>query len=118
MQPTRLQVGGYITPEQESYSAAVWREMLAWRMSGDFHYHGEIDRKAKLDFLHKLSVLSVPEYYADPKGLYLLEAMAAGIPVIQPRRGAFTEIVQTTGGGVLVEPDNPEHLAYALHELS
>ena len=96
----------------------IRRDLDAWGLSGEFHYHGEIDRRAKVDFLHHLSVFSVPEYYAEPKGLFLLEAMAAGIPVVQPRRGAFTEIVESTGGGVLVEPDNPEHLAHALQELS
>jgi glycosyltransferase involved in cell wall biosynthesis len=86
-------------------------------LADHFQYHGELDRHGKLDFLKKLSVFSVPESYADPKGLFLLEAMACGIPVVQPRRGAFTEIVETTGGGVLVEPDNAEALAHAFLEL-
>ena len=47
----------------------------------------------------------------------MLEALACGIPVVQPRRGAFVEIVETTGGGLLVEPDNPEALADGLLEL-
>ena len=46
--------------------------------------------------------------------MFLLEAMANGVPVVQPRRGAFPEIVETTGGGLLVEPDNPEALADGL----
>ena len=36
---------------------------------------------------------------------------------MQPRRGAFTEIVEKTGGGLLVPPDDPTALADALHEL-
>jgi glycosyltransferase involved in cell wall biosynthesis len=43
--------------------------------------------------------------------------MAEGVPVVQPRRGAFTEIVEKTGGGVLVPPDDPAALAGALHDL-
>ncbi len=43
--------------------------------------------------------------------------MAAGVPVIQPRRGAFTEVVEKTGGGILVEPDSPEALAQGIFEL-
>jgi glycosyltransferase involved in cell wall biosynthesis len=62
-------------------------------------------------------VLSVPGPYADPKGLFLLEAMASGVPVVQPRRGAATEIVETTGGGLLVEPDDPDALAAGILEL-
>jgi glycosyltransferase involved in cell wall biosynthesis len=114
----RLRAAGYLAPEQKHYLAGIRSDMNAWGLSEDFHYQGEIDRRAKVDFLHGLSVFSVPEYYAEPKGLFLLEAMAAGIPVVQPRRGAFTEIVESTGGGILVEPDNPEHLAQAFRELS
>jgi len=115
--PARLQAAGYLAPEQKTYLARVRTNLDSWGLSGEFQYLGEIDRHAKLNFLHNLSVLSVPEYYADPKGLFLLEAMAGGIPVVQPRRGAFTEIVESTGGGILVEPDNPEHLAQAFLEL-
>ena len=46
--------------------------------------------------------MSVPATYDEPKGVSLLEAMACGVPVVQPRRGAFTEIVEKTGGGLLV----------------
>ena len=113
----RLQAAGYLAPEYKSYLSRVRTDLQSWGLSSEFQYHGEIDRLGKLNFLHGLSVLSVPEYYADPKGLFLLEAMAAGIPVVQPRRGAFTEIVEATGGGILVEPDNPEYLAHGLLEL-
>jgi glycosyltransferase involved in cell wall biosynthesis len=59
----------------------------------------------------------VPGQYADPKGMFLLEAMAAGIPVVQPRCGAFAEVVETTGGGILVEPGDPGDLAEGLMSL-
>ena len=47
----------------------------------------------------------------------LLEAMASGVPVVQPQRGAFIEVVNATGGGVLVDPDDPDALAAGLHSL-
>jgi glycosyltransferase involved in cell wall biosynthesis len=112
-----LQAAGYLAPEYKAFLSKVRADLNSWGLSDEFRYHGEIDRHGKLNFLHGLSVLSVPEYYADPKGLFLLEAMAAGIPVVQPRRGAFTEIIEATGGGILVEPDNPEHLAQGLLQL-
>jgi glycosyltransferase involved in cell wall biosynthesis len=62
-------------------------------------------------------VLSVPATYDEPKGIFLLEAMACGVPVVQPRRGAFTEIIEKTGGGLLTEPDNAESLAEAILRL-
>ena len=65
-----------------------------------------LDREEKIAFLRRLDVLSVPATYDEPKGMFLLEAMACGVPVVQPRRGGFTEIVEKTGGGLLVEPDD------------
>jgi glycosyltransferase involved in cell wall biosynthesis len=62
-------------------------------------------------------VFSVPTTYADPKGLFLIEALANGLPVVQPRHGAFPEIIARTGGGVLVAPEEPDALAEALRGL-
>ena len=61
--------------------------------------------------------MSLPATYDEPKGVSLLESMACGVPVVQPRRGAFTEIVEITGGGLLVEPDDPQSLAAGILKL-
>ena len=114
---SRLWAAGYLAPEHNSYLSGIRRSLDSWGLSDQFTYHGELDRRDKVNFLKNLSVLSVPETYDDPKGLFLLEALACGIPVVQPRRGAFVEIVETTGGGLLVEPDKPESLADGLLEL-
>jgi glycosyltransferase involved in cell wall biosynthesis len=114
---SRLWAAGYLAPEHKSFLAGIRQNLDSWNLSGHFQYHGELDRSGKINFLKEVSVLSVPEVYSDPKGLFLLEAMAAGVPVIQPRRGAFSEIVETTGGGILVEPDNPEALAQGVLDL-
>ena len=68
-------------------------------------------------FLHDIDVLSVPTAYREPKGLYVLEALANGVPVVQPRHGSFPELIEHTGGGLLVDPENPEQLAGALKHL-
>lgn len=114
---SRLWAAGYLAPEQKSYLAEINKNMNTWGIDDQFKYHGELDRPGKIEFLSALSVFSVPEEYAEPKGLFLLEAMASGVPVVQPRRGAFTEILEKTGGGILVEPDNPEALAQGILEL-
>jgi glycosyltransferase involved in cell wall biosynthesis len=59
----------------------------------------------------------MPATYAEPKGFTLIEAMANGVPIVQPSHGAFTEIVNTAGGGVLVTPGDPDLLADALFAL-
>lgn len=113
----RLEVAGYMASAQTSYLADVRRKLDAAGLAEEFTYHGAVDRAGKLAFLRGLDVLSVPATYDEPKGMFLLEAMASGVPVVQPRRGAFTEVVQKTGGGLLVEPDNVEALADGLYAM-
>src|SRR5690606_25143597 len=71
----------------------------------------------KIALLREMDVFSMPATYDEPKGMSVLEALANGVPVVQPGRGAFTEIVERTGGGVLVPPDDAEALADGLYAL-
>ncbi len=107
---SRLVAAGYLAPEHEPYLDEITRRMAEWGLAGEFEYRGELDRTQKLAFLQSLHLMSVPATYAEPKGIFLLEAMASGVPVVQPRHGAFTEMIDRTGGGLLVEPDNPDAL--------
>ena len=114
---SRLRVAGYLPPEHQSYLSEIRRKMHEWGHGAELEYVGEVDRAAKQAFLQGVDVFSVPTTYEEPKGMFLLEALANGLPVVQPRRGAFPEIVNNTGGGLLVEPDNPAALAAAILEL-
>jgi glycosyltransferase involved in cell wall biosynthesis len=110
----RLEVAGYLGPEHRGYLAGVERRLGEAGLDAEFNYRGALDREGKIEFLRGLDVLSVPATYDEPKGIFLLEAMACGVPVVQPRRGAFTEVVEQTGGGLLVEPDDAGSLAAGL----
>ena len=112
-----LEVAGYLAAEHRAYLRGVERRMKDAGFGAEFHYRGELDRPHKIEFLSSLHLLSVPCTYDEPKGIFLLEAMAAGVPVVQPRRGAFPEILEATGGGLLVEPDDPASLADAIYRL-
>jgi glycosyltransferase involved in cell wall biosynthesis len=114
---TRLIAAGYLPPEHSEYLDGVMNQLDAAGVRPEFEYRGELDRAAKIEFLQSLDVMSVPATYDEPKGIFLLEAMAVGVPVVQPRRGAFPEILETTGGGILVERDDPDALAAALERL-
>ena len=114
---TRLVAGGYLLDEHRDYLAGLQRRMRDWGLDGHFTYAGSPDRAGKIALLQSFDVFSVPTTYADPKGLFLLEAMANGLPVVQPKHGAFPEIIARTGGGVLVTPEDPESLAEALRLL-
>jgi glycosyltransferase involved in cell wall biosynthesis len=112
----RLEVAGYLSAEHRPYLERIQGEMAAAGLADELTYRGALDREQKIRFLRGLDVLSVPGPFPDPKGMYLLEAMAAGVPVVQPRRGAYPEVVGRTGGGMLVEP-SIEGLAEGLLRL-
>jgi glycosyltransferase involved in cell wall biosynthesis len=76
-----------------------------------------VDRAGKLAFLRSLSIFSVPALYGEAFGLYVIEALASGVPVVQPRHASFPELVEQTGGGVVCEPGSPKALADALEPL-
>jgi glycosyltransferase involved in cell wall biosynthesis len=113
----RLEAAGYTSPDHANYMTEARKMMDAAGLENEFHYHGVVDRDGKIAYLQQLDVLSVPATYDEPKGLFLIEAMANGVPVVQPRRGAFIEIVERTGGGVLVEPGSTDSLAQGLYSL-
>jgi glycosyltransferase involved in cell wall biosynthesis len=113
----RLEAAGYLGRAHVPYLEGVKRQLTAAGLGGEFTYHGAVDRDGKLAFLQTLDLLSVPATYDEPKGVFLLEAMASGVPVVQPRRGSFTEIVENTGGGLLVAPNDPAALADGLFAL-
>ena len=115
--PAALDIAGYMAPNYATYLDEARGTLARAGFGGEFTYRGAIDRVGKVEFLRELDVLSVPATYAEPKGMFLLEAMAAGTPVIEPRRGAFVEVIEKTRGGLLVAPDDPGALADGLYAL-
>ena len=113
----RLRIGGWLGPTNETYANEQFEKMEKAGLKADFEYVGSIDRDSKIKFLNSLDVLSVPTHYAEPKGLFVLEAMASGIPVVQPDHGAFPEVISSTQGGVLFPAGDTEALAGELAEL-
>lgn len=90
------------------------------RQSGheqDAQFLPPLSRDEKIKFFQGLSALSVPATYGEAFGLYLLEAWACGVPVVQPQSGAYPELISETGGGVLCETNSPESLADAVEKM-
>jgi len=111
----RLIAAGYLGGTDEAYLAETTQRMADRGI--EFDYIGELDRAGKLAFLRSLDVLSVPTTYPEPKGLYVLEALACGVPVVQPGHGAFPELIEATGGGLLCEPHDSQALADGIARL-
>ncbi|KKL50387.1 hypothetical protein LCGC14_2306020, partial [marine sediment metagenome] len=94
------------------------RELLAEAGAADaVEFLGHLDGPSRHKFLASLSVMSVPTRAPEALGMYILEAWASGVPVVQPAHGAFVELIDAAGGGVLVAPNDPGALADALAEL-
>jgi len=116
--PPRLAVAGWIGPRDRAWVEGLRGELAAAGLAEHADMGGEVDRVGKLALLARLDVLSVPTVYRESKGLFVLEALAAGVPVVEPDHGAFPELIETTGGGLLVEPGSPPALAAALRRLA
>ncbi len=113
----RLRIGGSCGPADEPFVAGLRRQLEAAGILGEVEFHPNLDRAAKLKFLAGLSLFSVPARYGEAFGLYVIEALAAGVPVVQPRTAAFTELVELTGGGLLCTPEDAKSLADGLEAL-
>ncbi len=113
----KLQVAGWLGPQNKSFANALWQRLDEAGLKNHYEYLGSIDREEKLNLLANIDVFCVPAEFLEPKGLYVLEAMAAGVPVVQPAHGAFPELVQQSGGGALFEPGNTDELANQLARL-
>jgi glycosyltransferase involved in cell wall biosynthesis len=110
----RLEIAGYLGARDRAYLEEIVARIVRSEWSDRFKNRGEVNRSQKLEFLNSLDILSVPTTYKDPKGLFILEALANEVCVVQPAHGSFPEIIEATGGGRLVEPDSVEALADGL----
>jgi len=83
----------------------------------EFEIQPDFTQSALRDFFQSITVLSVPVLNGEAFGLYQLEALASGVPLVQPELGAFPEIINTTGGGVTYTPNTAFALAEKLTEV-
>ncbi len=113
----QLRIGGACGPTDEPFVEELRSRLRSRGLLGDVSFHPNLDRAAKVEFLRSLTALSVPAMYGEAFGLYLVEALAAGVPVVQPRVASFPEIIAATGGGVCFDPATPQALADAVEPL-
>jgi glycosyltransferase involved in cell wall biosynthesis len=113
----KLRVGGSCGPTDQIVVAAARDALADAGVLGDAEFCPNLSRSEKLAFFQTLSVFSVPATYGEAFGLFVIEAMASGVPVVQPDHGAFAELIGATGGGILCRANDPEALAAALESL-
>lgn len=113
----RLHVAGSLVPSDHSFVEAQKRRLRSEGLLGSVEFHPNLDHGAKQAFVRGLSVLSVPAHYGEAFGLYLLEAMASGVPVVQPHSGAFPEILTDSGAGLISKQGDPGDLANSIERV-
>ena len=117
MDQARLRIAGWYGAKYRPFVEEQQKKIADAGLTDAVEILGTVDREQKIEFLRGIDILSTPSLYRDPKGLYVLEALAAGVPVVQPNHGAFPEVLTAVGGGHLVEPNNVDALVAKLHEL-
>jgi starch synthase len=111
--PLRLRLVG------EDWGGAELLRQLAQRLgvADRLSYIGKLSRSELVKEFAEADFLVLPSRF-EPFGVVILEAMAAGLPVIASRVGGIPEIVAEGRTGLLVEPDSPDALAESLEHLS
>lgn len=112
----KLRVGGGMGPSDKPFVETLRQRLRSQGCLADAEFFPNLDRPAKQSFLRSLTVMSAPALYGEAFGLYVIEAMASGVPVVQPRHASFPELLEATGGGLLCEP-NTAALADGIEEL-
>ncbi len=113
----KLRVGGSCGPADQVVVDELRARLEESGLLADVEFRPNLSRADKQAFLRSLSVFSVPAIYGEAFGLYVIEALACGVPVVQPRHAAFPELIAATGGGLLCAPGDEPALADAIESL-
>lgn len=113
----RLIAGGYVSRAYKTYVDGIRRTIRENRLEERIKLLGTLERADKLNFFRQIDIFSVPAPYREPKGISILEALASGVPVVQPDHGAYPEWVNATQGGLLHRPHDSADLAEKLATL-
>jgi glycosyltransferase involved in cell wall biosynthesis len=90
--PVRLKMAGWMGSQHTTFWEEQKRKLDQAGLHDRWEYCGSIDRAAKVEFFRGIDLLCVPTSYQEPKGLFVLESVAAGVPYVQPSHGAFPEL--------------------------
>ena len=113
----QLKIGGNLNPWNESWVQSLKRKLRSAGLEQNVRFIPNMTRVEKIEFLRSLDVFSVPAVCNEPFGFYVVEALAAGVPVVLPAKSAFPELIEKSGGGILFPTENRLALVEALERL-
>lgn len=107
----KLVATGGSTGDDAKYIKEQKHKIRENNLDDSFEIILEFEGDTRHDFFKKVTLISVPVRIGEAFGMYLLESMASGVPVVQPALGAFPEIIELSGGGVTYMPNSPAKLS-------
>ena len=113
----RLCIAGGQRGHDKAFIEEIHRKLTDHKIASDVEFLPDFDQKTRLEFLKKISVLSVPERHSPAFGLYVIEALACCVPVVEPDTGVFVEILGQISKDMLFKPNNPKALAETLEKI-
>lgn len=113
----KLRATGGQVGADATYVKWLKKKLAQHGMEKDAEFLDEFDAAHRREFIQSLSVMSVPARGGEAFGLFVIESLAAGVPVVQPRAGAFPEVVEATGGGLLYDAEDHDALTMSLEAL-
>jgi len=113
----KLIITGGQTGDDKVFLKQIRKTLDKNGVADDVEFYKEFEGDGRKQFFARTSMISVPVRNGEAFGIYIAESLASGIPVIQPALGAFPEILQKAGGGVIYGENTPEELAAALKEM-
>jgi glycosyltransferase involved in cell wall biosynthesis len=112
-----LVLTGGSTGDDRGFLQGIRKRIHDSGLQDEVEFYGDFEEKGLKHFMEKVMVVSVPVRNGEAFGIYLLECMVSGVPVVQPELGAFPEIISLAGGGIVYAPNTPQSLAEALEGL-
>ena len=109
--------GGWLGESDRSYFEEQTKKIDQANLSAYFNYSEAPTIDEKKDFFSKIDVFTMPTDQEEPKGIPVLEALASGLPVVQPDKGVFSAMINTTKGGILYDDRDPSALSQELLKL-
>jgi len=113
----QMQISGGKSQADESFLRIIRRRLETAGVAEDVAFMPEFLGEERRQWLKELTVMCVPEKEEAAYGLFAMEAQAAGVPIVVPKIGIFPELIELTGGGVLVEFDSPRFFSAVLSPL-